>query len=54
MIQYKACDAAGNCSEYSPNYMIKIDKKPPKCSVSVEGNPTMVNGWYTDKHIRLL
>ena len=54
MIQYKACDAAGNCSEYSPNYTIKIDKKPPECSVSVEGNPTMVNGWYTDKHIRLL
>ena len=28
-IKYRACDKAGNCSEYSPEYTIKIDKVIP-------------------------
>lgn len=28
-IKYRACDAAGNCSTYTPEYIIKIDKTAP-------------------------
>ena len=41
-VQYRACDNAGNCSDYTGNYIIKIDKTPPTCSVS-GGNAAWIN-----------
>ena len=33
-IQYKACDAAGNCSSYSDEFIIKQDRTGPVCTTS--------------------
>lgn len=30
-IKYRACDNAGNCSDYSPTYTIKVDTVAPSC-----------------------
>ena len=41
-IQWRACDALGNCSNYTSNKTIKIDLTPPTCEVS-GGNTAWIN-----------
>lgn len=41
-IQWRACDALGNCSDYTANKTIKLDLTPPTCTVT-GGNTTWIN-----------
>ena len=41
-VQFRACDIAGNCSDYTANKTIKIDKTAPTCEVS-GGNAAWIN-----------
>ena len=36
-IKYRVCDVAGNCSDFSENKIIKLDRTPPKCTASGGG-----------------
>lgn len=44
LVEVRACDYAGNCSESSTTH-IKIDKTKPTCSISVNGTKG-ANNWY--------
>ena len=41
-IQWRACDALGNCSDYTGNKTIKLDLTPPTCTVT-GGNTAWIN-----------
>ena len=41
-IKYRSCDNAGNCSDYSTKYTIKIDKTFPTCKVT-GGSTSWIN-----------
>ncbi|MDD5888750.1 MAG: type II secretion system protein [bacterium] len=46
VVEIRACDYAGNCSESSQS-MIKIDKTKPTCTIVKNiANPNGSNGWY--------
>ena len=39
-IKYKACDIAGNCSEYSEDFIIKLDRTKPTCGTASGASKT--------------
>ena len=44
-VQYKACDAAGNCSAYSEKFIIRLDRTGPVCTTSyTSGSSSWTNG----------
>lgn len=42
-VKYRACDVAGNCTNYGENYTIKLDRSGPKCGVSSGSSTTWTN-----------
>ena len=49
-IKWRACDVAGNCSEYSSEKTIKLDRTNPSCSVN-NSKKANGNGWYNSGSI---
>lgn len=47
-IKYKACDKAGNCTDYTSAKTVKLDHAGPECKISVTNDPAKKNGWYTE------
>ena len=39
-IKYKACDVAGNCSAYSSNFVVKLDRTKPTCGTATNASTT--------------
>lgn len=45
-IKWRACDSLKNCSNYTQNYVVNVDKTKPTCKMKLAG--TKGNGsWYT-------
>ncbi len=45
-IKWRACDSLKNCSDYTQNYVVNVDKTKPTCKMKLAG--TKGNGsWYT-------
>ncbi len=44
-IKYAACDVAGNCSTFTQQYIVLVDKTKPSCTITFSGT-SGTNGWY--------
>lgn len=52
-IKYRACDKAGNCTAFSSNYTIKLDRTAPTCTnVITYGGKTYSSGKWVNQDIR--
>ena len=45
-VLFRSCDIAGNCSDYTKEVIVKLDRTIPTCKVNNSGGTTGNNGWY--------
>ncbi len=52
-IKWRACDSLKNCSDYTQNYVVNVDKTKPECTMKITGT-IKDNNWYvTDVKVKV-